>query len=821
MKTKKNLVKSMFMSILTVGFFAMVFAACNDEMEGMYPNGNQAPEGAETALLEAYGLTFENFISDDDVIILDADTTQLSVSRAYAEKMGISSFVNHPMGIWHSMNELPYTRKAIAEKLEGDRYILTVKPATVAEIIGDKKVTLNTELYVNPDAGNRSLTRSDGRKMPGYAAKYQDENEVIHPAVVYMTDPYGYDKGYHTDDDQPVLTTRAGNSVQYMTADELLSQRTRASVRNRILSFNDKLEKDFKLACGEESGDTVNLGFNAALNFELNYFITLDGGVKWNYVIPEPYVEKFEAGVDGKFGFSSELTLGFKKEWELDKDKYKKTLFEFSSYTFTFWVGPVPVVIKTDPHLNLQLDGKITGEAKVGVKYEYANTFMGGICYTDDNGWSVIKEFNEEKNDLTFISPQVALHAEAGIGLYLGADITIYGVAGPELCVGPRLGASADLTVSPFDEKKLDLKADVKLTVNAVVGAKLKLLGYELASYSKTIELAGPWTLWKYPSDGTEHKVGEDEEMQNQWDEMEKGWIAQNPAYAAKEKHVTSTLMKIRSIDYPVAHALLRSYLMNKFAEQFGSKVINNVNCAISWLTDYILVDLQKEYDEWEYQQHANDGDTEWINAKNWERISDILYNSYDCKKYYDLFDSVHEWFVKTFNREPSESTEDLTWLADHIVNYDTRLAEQHTKDWNACVTNIKSKFASYATQYPDLFQKALNDTKDTFRTKYDCFPTPNDSRVYTLFQTIMEDYISKSEQPTYNTDWTVVSSILKSELEPYFTQYNKYSSRALTQTHNWYRSMYGHEPSTSAEDIEMLKTFFIEYMKNTYNIQL
>ena len=91
------------MSTLTAGTFAFAmafgFTSCSDEMESLSDNNTQAPEGAKTELLEAYGLTFQNFINADDVMILDADTTQLSISKAYADKMGITSFVNHPMGI--------------------------------------------------------------------------------------------------------------------------------------------------------------------------------------------------------------------------------------------------------------------------------------------------------------------------------------------------------------------------------------------------------------------------------------------------------------------------------------------------------------------------------------------------------------------------------------------------------------------------------------------------------------------------------------------------------------------------------------------------
>ena len=273
----KNLVKMMLMSIAATA--TVMFTACSDDLNELGTNNNdQKPEGAQTALLEAYGLTYENFISNDDVIILDADTTQISISKAYAEKMGITTFVGHPMGIWHKIEQLPYIRKATAEKLVGDRYILTVQPATVAEIIGNKKVELNTGIYVNHDAEGGNVTRADGSMLPSYAAKYMDENDVLHPAVIHMTDPYGYDKGYHVDGDQPVAQTRADGGYQYFTADEL-EEGTRASARRNILSFNSKIEMDKNIDC-TGYGDTINVRAELPIDFELNYFITLDGGVK-------------------------------------------------------------------------------------------------------------------------------------------------------------------------------------------------------------------------------------------------------------------------------------------------------------------------------------------------------------------------------------------------------------------------------------------------------------------------------------------------------------------------------------------------------------
>lgn len=45
----------------------------------------------------AISLTYHHFIASDDVIILDADTTRISVSKALADKLGITHFAGRPL----------------------------------------------------------------------------------------------------------------------------------------------------------------------------------------------------------------------------------------------------------------------------------------------------------------------------------------------------------------------------------------------------------------------------------------------------------------------------------------------------------------------------------------------------------------------------------------------------------------------------------------------------------------------------------------------------------------------------------------------------
>ena len=446
---------------------------------------------------KTYGLSFKNFVTPSDVRILNADTTEISVNKALAEKLGITTFVGHAMGIWDDMSHLPYARKATAEKLVGDRYILTVVPATFAEIVGDNKVSITTAAYFNPNVQS-GQTRA-GMEMPDYAAKYIDENDIIHPAALLLTDPYGYDKDYFTDEDKPKAGTRSSGEYQYITGEDLASG-TRASFRKDILSFHNKFEKEVKIPCGKSGGDNAKITIKVPLDFELNYYFNIDAKVSLNKIVD---VNSCETGLDGSFAISPEITLDMHKNWQLDRDKYNFKLAKFKGGSYVFFIGVVPVYVTVNPSMYAGIDGKVTADFHAGIKYEYESTFKGGIRYEKNKGWKLVKEMNEKKNKFTFDQPKAELHAEAGVSFFLGCEVLFYGSVGLAAGIGPRLGATADLKANTTNG--FDLKAKVDMSLNAEAGAKLTLLGFDLAEYRKRFEIGGPWLIWEYPSTGREN----------------------------------------------------------------------------------------------------------------------------------------------------------------------------------------------------------------------------------------------------------------------------------------------------------------------------
>lgn len=678
MKKISVLVKKVLMSTLTAGIIAFGFASCTDEIDN--PNDNQdIPEGADTALLEAYGLTFQNFDNADDVVILNADTTQLSISKAYADKMGIKTFVNHPMGIWHKVEGLPYIRKATSEQLVGDRYIVDVVPATVAEIVGNKKLNLMTDIYVNKDAG-AVKTRAAGDNIPEYAAKYIDDNETIHPAYVHMTDPYGYDTEYSTEEDKPsAAQTRAAEKGEfmYMTADEIADGNTRWGCHNRIIAFEDEVEKKFNLAVGKGSKDSVYAAFRGKIDFGINYFLTIDGGVKWKWCFPSPYLEKFEAGLDGNFGFEAGVSLGFTKEWELDKDKFRKELFKFRGYTFTFWIGPVPVAIVTDPHLDVQLDAKVSGTLETTLKYEYANTFKAGFGWADGRGFYPLTDFNEEANDLDFIPPHIELHAQAGIGLYLVCDLKIYGLAGPKLGVGPRLGAELDGNFSPAQED-ISAKGKIGLTINAVIGAKLEVLGYELADKQLVFPLLPgtdtEWILWKF--NWNLKDALKDYELHESPKAKEKK--QKEEGYKALLKKIYTDSLSLTGYERVVNTLMdLRGYNRQQAEDDIYRRVKQEVpNLETRTDTTEMIRDVFYAVDNY-YEKQLKAEHRAKLNKSNWEDLVKTLMTNQTfqafrldyqgMRKPIDM-DLIYQTFVKKNGCQPQNTTDHLKILANYML---------------------------------------------------------------------------------------------------------------------------------------------------------
>ena len=701
MTTKKNLVKSMLMSILTAGIygFAFAFTACSDDE---LANANSMEDGSDKignyADFEPYGLTYHNFDNADDVQILNADTTEIAVRKSLADKLGITNFENHPLGIWDDPSHLAYGRKALEQKLEGDTYIIKVKAVTAAELVGEKSAQLVTDWYVNEDE-TLVATRAAYDNIPEYAAKYVDDDGLIHPAVVQYTDPYGYDKDYYVPgiDEPSAEQTRAAQSgeYQYVTAEEMVSG-TRGSIHPRLISFHNKISFDKNIPLGKESKDSINIEGEIPVDFELNYFLTIDGGIKWKWFIPYPALKKFETGVDGEFGFHPNATIGFKGECSLPEDMQKVTLAKFKGFTYTFMIGVVPVTVTIDPALKLKLDGSVTAKASLGFSYDYSNKFKAGIRW--QGSWSTINEFEELEDKFTFCEPQVSFGAKAGIGLFMTATTKIYGVMGPELGIGPHLGAEANVTVSP---KGVDWNAEVKLTVQAWAGAKIEILGWELAEWSTTFDIIGPWTLLKLPSDGSEHKTPAEQKAED--------------VKKQREKKINSYANMINNFKEDLENLVI------KLIEMDGGEREEKVDMILKKLDSkntIIMRNLSATYFFNNYKEEVETRYEKFSADKNWKEVVESIkgseaYNIYDKNlkgwaKFLD-FDMIRNNFVKTYGREPKiQDKADMQYLMIKVMDFAKDLYLEHQADYeNAYNYLMNLGHRIYSTESEEALQLA------------------------------------------------------------------------------------------------------------------
>ena len=491
MKKNSIMVKVVLMSTLTAGTM-FGFSSCSDDVEAL-DNASVVNNGTEEKvsqgqLLEPLLLSHEDFNSASDVQILNADTTKISVSKALADKLGITSFIDHPMGVSEGEHIRPYHVRATKEILTGDRYILDVVHAGIAEFLRDKPIVLSTQFYQNPNA---SQTRGASA-----ADLYTDEEGVLHPMGVHIFDCEGYaDEVSHTrgaTDEAPMT---------YYSAEDVLGTNTRGFTEGNIvtvdkkgtlISFNSELKRDFDLG---SNGDTMNVHVKVPINFQLDYKFYLD--VKRHYVVV-PYVNKVEAEASGKFAMSPEITFGYSRDFKLiDK---KVDIYDFKAFSFKFMIYCIPFWVDVRPNLYMQFKATLGGSFYGGFKYEYEKHFKAGFKYNGrTEKYNTYSSTDLKKNDFSFITPQASFEADATAALMLGASFIIDKLAGPKIAIGPKVKAKAEMNIKPFDTKEpLSFDASLKMGIYADMGVKVKFWELDVAEWNTTFKLSDEKTFWSY-----------------------------------------------------------------------------------------------------------------------------------------------------------------------------------------------------------------------------------------------------------------------------------------------------------------------------------
>lgn len=366
MKAKKTLVRALLLNMLTAGIVATVFTGCSDDT---YVNEASAPQtdivADENMKVEnAVGLVFDDFINPNDVQILTSDTTTISVSKAYADKLGITNFVNHPLGIWQSYEERPYLRRPVSQRLVGDRYVLNVVPSGIGEIFQGQAVELNTTIFVNPEASTRGGNGAD---------KYTDGNNVLHPVAVSLSRLPGETRGdygkYGILSAEQIL---AGENFNGGSTRGFFSDLGEAvynfiesgghfygNSKGTALQMSGKITPpDIAIKKQNANGDKVDTALivKSMIPFDIviDYTLSIDTKVNLTYKFPffDVDTKYFEGRLDGNFKMSPEMTFNIMGKAEIPKKKQNIKLCDLGEFYFIFMAGAVPVPIVVQPQLD-------------------------------------------------------------------------------------------------------------------------------------------------------------------------------------------------------------------------------------------------------------------------------------------------------------------------------------------------------------------------------------------------------------------------------------------------------------------------------------
>ena len=517
--------KNRFLSLLmmaTMLVAAAVFTACSSDDDSPKNDPNVIIAGENDPLGKPIGLVYTDFLTPNDVVH-NADTTELSISKALADKKGITNFVNHPMGIWDKKEHRAYLRRATEQRLVDDHYVLKVVRSSVAEVTKGQEMALNTGIYYNPTrmVSRGGLTRAS--QGDPEADKYIDDNNVIHPAAITvqrkvddgsnggksrMTRGDGDDSNSATFTIEELFTTPpSGANGWFDWLEDVWDKIVEATSYDwndnydiTLLHTKSTISKDIKFNAGPEKGDTISLRFRCPIEFDLDYTLNIrsHGSIETAFVPIPSYLETY---IDGYFEANPQLRIGFSKTITLPEDKQRIKLFSFSGVGFTFMIGPVPLTIDLDPSVYLKFTSTLMGDAYFGVQYDIATKFKAGVKY-DGNSWSGIADGEKVKDEFSFINPKVSLRYIGGVGLYFGVDVIIEKVAGPMFNVGPQVMVDAQLSYQIGDDH-VNASIEGKAGIGGEAGAKIKIFGFEVAEWHTYFDIGPQWTIFKYPDDGS------------------------------------------------------------------------------------------------------------------------------------------------------------------------------------------------------------------------------------------------------------------------------------------------------------------------------
>ena len=224
-----------------------------------------------------------------------------------------------------------------------------------------------------------------------------------------------------------------------------------------------------------------------------------------------------------------------------------------------------------------------------------------------------------------------------------------------------------------------------------------KTIVTQLAEWSTTFDIVGPWTLLKLPSDGSEHKCDAEVKKQQTKETWEKFLAALDKEYEYKkvlEKFENMILWqqynngKTREEALMVLYGKLNNYAQGK-VKMYAKFDINNTENHD---------DLSRGIAAFEAVYFSENVTNHLRNeAKNWKDITATLMDNPLLGRNVDLdwvkktVEESHRDFVKNFKRLPEQKSEDIKWLMDYIMNKQNAMCLNDLKPYTGKINEMKN----------------------------------------------------------------------------------------------------------------------------------
>ncbi|NDV56931.1 hypothetical protein [Bacteroides sp. 519] len=391
------------------------------------------------------------YASTNDVRIETADTTIISISKSFYErlehKVGMESILN----IILTNNDVPFIRKVGFVDPRGDRYYMETEQATIEEMFKNLDVEMSTEPFFSEETATRAGSR---------AAGFVDGQGIVHPTKYIIEYPDGTKEIMDGRD----CATRFSASLD--------------------LRLEFPFDKEFTVP---HTPDWFNMGIG--VQGKVYAYTHLGINIGWFKL------NKFEA----KLGGGIELDMPIWMEVETDLFKKFETdidVMKGPRISALIWIGAIPISVGVTPKLNFEASLGARAQARCEYGFNYNMAFETGVVFERNKGWRPIRKFNQDFNTRDFTA-SAGVEVSGKAGLYAKLALDIYSIESIYAKIGAYTSALAGAEIS-YNPNELTINYHADWGVEAGLGAHVKVLNYKLAEWSTEFNIYGPKVICDY-----------------------------------------------------------------------------------------------------------------------------------------------------------------------------------------------------------------------------------------------------------------------------------------------------------------------------------